>query len=141
MGYKAAVVISHWSTGRVGIPLDRAVEIAGVVGLPPEQFYLSVAEQRHPGARSILSKAFAQKGADGLSHELEMLAGVSLDQLDQRHKQVLREAAREQDPGRRWLSLAEMQAVTLIRELRPNFAQEGLQPDDLTAIARALKRK
>ena len=34
LNYKQAVVLSHWATGRVPIPIDRAVEVAREVGLP-----------------------------------------------------------------------------------------------------------
>jgi hypothetical protein len=135
LGYKATVVISHMATGRVPIPLDRAVEIAEVVGIDSRKFFIAVLEQRHPGSTQFLR--LSGQGASSSDHfatELELLAGSPLDKLAEEHKRVLREVVADKAPKRRWLSLAELPTVMRLRELRPDFAERGLPKEDLAGI-------
>ena len=46
LNYKSAVVLSHMRTGRLPIPVERAQEIAKVVGLSPDTFLKMVLKQR-----------------------------------------------------------------------------------------------
>ena len=48
MNYKTAVVLSHMATGRVPIPIDRAMQMADLLKLDSKSFLLAVLRQRHP---------------------------------------------------------------------------------------------
>lgn len=142
LGYKATVVISHMATGRVPIPLDRAAEIAEVIGLPPREFFLAVLEQRHPGAEKVLEN-FDQRTSrsDNFANELAMLAGCDLDRLSDEHKRILREVVCDRAPARRWLSLAELPTVAALREVWPSFSERGLPKAELGGVERFLKSR
>jgi hypothetical protein len=140
LGYKATVVISHMATGRVPIPLERAVEIASVVGLDPRQFFLAVLEQRHPGSMSVLgAHALTSVSPDAFSAELEVLAGSKLGELPEEHKRIIREVVSERAPARRWLSIAELPTILLLRRLRPEMSKHGMPRDDLRGIEASLE--
>jgi hypothetical protein len=138
LGYKATVVISHMATGRVPIPLERAVEIASVVGLDPRQFFLAVLEQRYPGSTQVLSLGSAEPLSDRFAVELELLAGSPLEQLDEEHRAVMREVVTDVSPRRRWLSLAELPFMMRLRELRPAMTNQGLAPGEAQVMLGAL---
>jgi hypothetical protein len=135
LGYKATVVISHMATGRVPIPIDRAVEIAEVVGLDPRKFFMAVLEQRHPGSTEVL-RLPSQIGSSSnpFTAELELLAGSALGHLPEEHKRVLREVVSDRSPARRWLSIAELPTILLLRQLRPEISAQGMPQDDLAGI-------
>jgi hypothetical protein len=132
--YKQAVVLSHMAAGRVPIPIDRALDIARVVGLDPRRFLFSVLQQRHPGIDwSGLMDADA-----GFASELELIAGRSLDELAAETKSVLREVVVDPNPGRRWLTTAELPTVEIIRNLRPAFPVEGLDAEEKRELRKSL---
>jgi hypothetical protein len=139
LGYKATVVISHMATGRVPVPLDRAVEIAQVVGLDPREFYLAVLEQRFPGSVEILDLGTAHEGGDEFVNELQTIAGGRLTDLPAEHKDVIRDVVCERAPMRRWLTVQELSAMLFLRKLRPSITNAGLQPADAAALEEALK--
>ena len=132
--YKQPVVLSHMATGRVPIPIDRAVDIARTVGIAPTRFLQAVLEQRHPKVDwSLLT------GSDqGFAAELETIAGKPLDELSPIARAVLREAVVDPLPTRRWLTTAELPAVELLRDLRPSFPSEGLSIEDSQELRRCL---
>lgn len=133
--YKQAVVLSHMATGRVPIPLDRALDIAAVVGLPPRRFLLSVLEQRH----STVNWSLLTDPASGFATELETLAGRALDELPLATKGVLREVVIDPQPLRRWLSTAELPAIELLRQILPNIRTDGFNSEQKAALRQALK--
>jgi transcriptional regulator with XRE-family HTH domain len=126
LGYNQPVVLSHMATGRVPIPIDRAVEIAEAVGMPPEAFLDAVLVQRHPGIDWRLIKG----RSDPLCDELASLAGKALSDLSKGRQQVLRDAASDADAEERWLSEAELPVVRLLRELFPHMKKSGLAAAD-----------
>jgi hypothetical protein len=132
--YKQPVVLSHMATGRVPIPIDRALDIARVVGLPPKRFLLAVLEQRHPG----LDWSMLAEPAGGFAAELETVAARPLDELPGNTKGVLREVVIDPRPSRRWLTTAELPAVELLRDLRPAIQDEGLSAEDKKNLRRSL---
>jgi hypothetical protein len=139
LGYKATVVISHMATGRVPIPLDRAVEIAEVTGLDPRKFYIAVLEQRHPGSAGILGLgSTAGEVTDSFAEELQVIAGCRLTELPVEHKAVIREVVSERHPRRRWLSLAELSVIAMLRRYRPRLTEEGLAPGEFERIGSLL---
>jgi hypothetical protein len=134
--YKQPVVLSHMATGRVPIPIDRALEIARTVGLSPRKFVLAVLEQRHPG----IDWSMIVDPQTDFAGELETIAGSSLDELPAERRSVLREAVLDPHPSRRWLSTAELPAVDLLRQIRPTFRTEGLSQRDKLELRKALAK-
>jgi len=134
--YAQATVLSHMANGRVGIPIERATEIAREVGLDQREFLAAAVAQRAPEAQVLL--AGVPTGNFGLVAELAMVAGGSLDELSDEQKSVMREVAADPRPARRWLSIAELPAVNLIREARPHVRQHGLSSADMNLIGALL---
>jgi len=133
--YKQPVVLSHMATGRVPIPIDRAIDIARVVGIPARRFLLAVLEQRHPG----IDWSMLEESPGGFAAELETIAAKPLDELPADTRSVLREAVIDPQSSRRWLTTAELPVMKLLRQLRPTMQEEGLSSDDKEALRRALK--
>lgn len=46
--YRTSVTLSHMAIGRIPIPINRAPELARILGLDAAEFLLAVMEQRHP---------------------------------------------------------------------------------------------
>lgn len=136
LNYKQAVVLSHMAHGRVPIPVDRAEEIAQAVGLPERDFLLAVLKQRH----SEVNWGLVTSLEDDFVDELTSVAGMPLRSLPGDQKNVIREAIADPRAPKRWLSIAELGAVELIRELRPFVATEGLSGEDRSALRTALKQ-
>lgn len=140
LGYKQAVVLSHMTTGRVPIPIDRAEDIARILEIDPAAFLQAVVKQRHPDVSwELLGNQ--DEGGGEIVHELAVSLGKSLRELSQEQRAVMREVAAEQRPRRRWLSVHEMTALDALRELRPDIVSQGLEASDLAAIREALNRK
>lgn len=149
LGYKSAVVLSHMRTGRLPIPVDRAVEIANAVGADPVTFLALVLEQRYPdvdfrkalianrtqGADTTVTPATAR-----ILTDLEQFAGVTLDQLPSEHLGVLREVVADRHPRRRWVGISEVSVIELIREVRPDLARDGLNVQQAEALIRLFKQ-
>lgn len=136
LDYKQAVVLSHMANGRVPIPIDRALDIAEVVGLPAKEFLIAVLEQRHPEVNWGLITGIG----DDFVASLEALAGRSLSQLSAEHRAVMREVVVEPHPGRRWLNLAEVPLVDALRHEEPNLRTEGVTARQKETIVSALRR-
>lgn len=126
LDYKQPVVLSHMANGRVPIPIDRALEIAREVGLPPKQFLEAVLQQRHPEVDWRLITG----GRDPFATELEAIAGKPLSALGPSHQRVLREVVRDPKPEDRWLAVPEISTVKLLREIFPDLPRSGLSADD-----------
>jgi hypothetical protein len=131
LGYKSSVVLSHMASGRVPIPIDRAVDFARYLGMDQNEFLLAVLEQRFPEVdfRRLLasmkgkgSKVPASNSA--LADELASLAGKPLDELPIGIIKVLREAVQDDRAPRRWIAPHEMGIIEQIRR----FAPDGLTP-------------
>jgi hypothetical protein len=136
LNYKQAVVLSHWATGRVPIPIDRAVEVAREVGLPEREFLLAVLEQRHSEVDWKLITGFQ----DDLAEDLEAIAGKPLSTLPAEHQQVMKEVVAEVQPRRRWLTLSEVPVMEAIREQVPYVRSDGLPRRLVETITTALRR-
>lgn len=134
LGYSQAVVLSHMAKGRVQIPLGRACEIADEVGLQQRTFLLAVLEQRHPEVQWDLITG----AADPLATALEQTAGKRLCSLSPSHRRVLHDVVRDSDPEERWISISEIPAVRLLRELYPLIQSDGLTPDDAASLRLAV---
>lgn len=138
LGYKQATVLSHMATGRVPIPLDRAMEFATQLQMPAGEFLLAALEQRVPGAAQAI-KSSRHSPASDFAAKLELIAGLPLDQLPQEHREVLMEVVAERYPRRRWLSLPALRAVLEIQGERPSFQDLGLSEADLDGVIGILK--
>jgi hypothetical protein len=134
--YKQAVVLSHWATGRVPIPIDRAVEVAREVGLPQREFLLAVLEQRHRDVDWNLITGFK----DDLVEDLEDIAGKPLSTLSPEHQTVMKEVVAESRPQRRWLTVNEVPVMQAIREQAPYVRSDGLPRGLIDKIATTLRR-
>lgn len=141
LGYKQAAVISHMANGRVSIPLERSVEIAEAVGIPPAAFLAAAVAQKAPEAAKLLDPASMNTIEErGFVSELIQIAGHSIDFLGEEQKRVAREVMADPKPARRWLSVAELPVMILIRQLRPQVEETGLSERDRAAIEDALLR-
>jgi hypothetical protein len=135
--YKQAVVLSHWATGRVPIPIDRAVEVAREVGLPEREFLLAVLEQRHAEVDWKLITGFN----DDLIEDLEDIAGKPLATLSPEHQQVMKEVVAEVRPARRWLTVNEVPVMEAIREQLPFVRSDGMPRSMIELLTGALQRR
>jgi transcriptional regulator with XRE-family HTH domain len=137
LNYKQAVVLSHWATGRVPIPIDRAVEVAREVGLPEREFLLAVLEQRHAEVDWKLITGFN----DDLIEDLEDIAGKPLATLSPEHQQVMKEVVAEVRPARRWLTVNEVPVMEAIREQLPFVRSDGMPRSMIELLTGALQRR
>jgi len=135
LNYKQAVVLSHWATGRVPIPIDRAVEVAREVGVPEREFLLAVLEQRHADVDWKLITG----ASDDLVEDLEDIAGGSLSSLPAEHQQVMKEVVAEARPARRWLTVSEVPVMEAIREQVPFVRSDGMPRSMIELLSTALK--
>jgi hypothetical protein len=138
LGYKSSVVLSHMTTGRVPIPIDRAKDIAGALDMNGDSFLLAVLEQRLPDIdwRSLFNISYSSGRTVG---RLEAIAGGSLDDLPAETRGMLEEVVAARNPSRRWLAPAELTTTELIRHLRPDSRQSGLTEEDRRLIEQALR--
>lgn len=143
LGYKSSVVMSHMASGRVPIPIDRAVDFARYLGMDQNTFLLAVLEQRFPDVdfKRLLSSmkgkaAPANVSTSALADELEALAGKPLDELPIGIIKVLREVVQdEQRAPRRWIAPHEMALLDQVRK----FAPDGLTPAQNKALTDCLQ--
>lgn len=142
LGYKQATVLSHMANGRVPIPLERAPEIARAVGLSDVEFFVASVEQRSHEAAYLLASARGEHRNEsyGLAYELKLISGKTIEELNDEQKSVLREVVADPTPSRRWLSVAELPTVIMLRNLRPELATDGLPPADHARLEATLRR-
>lgn len=141
LGYKQSVVLSHMALGRVPIPIDRVQDISSVLMLDKKAFLLAVLEQRYPNIEwnsVFYGKIELSARVDALL-ELELIANCPLDKIEEPQKRVMREVAADRNAQTRWLSVHELSAIALLRELRPGMPNEGLSHSDRTRIRDALR--
>ena len=140
MNYKTAVVLSHMATGRVAVPIDRAVELADILKLDEKSFLLAVLQQRHPDIK--WGRLFHKEPAaddHNLAMELEAVLGARLKDLTPEQRAVMREVAGERSPRRRWLSVHELGMVTMLRERFPEMTTDGVDQADMVKIMSAIE--
>jgi hypothetical protein len=136
LGYKQAVVLSHMASGHVPIPIDRALDIAEIVGLPGKKFLVAVLRQRHKD----VNWGLITDVGDDFTASLEALVGGPLSQLTGEHRNILRDVVVDRNPSRRWLSLAEVPLVEAIRAEEPHLRTEGIPVRQIEAVVSALRR-
>lgn len=139
LGHKQPVMLSHWATGRVPIPVERVGELADALHLDDRSFLLAVLQQRHPTVDwDVLEDMHTP--AYAFVSQLQSIAGQPIDEFDPGQLMVMREAAADPKAPRRWLTVHELAAVELIRRMRPTFREAGLEGRDQARLESALSR-
>lgn len=144
LNYKSAVVLSHMRTGRLPIPIDRAMEIAKITQLDGPTFLLAVLAQRYPDVnfsdaigQPLGASHSAPQGAEAmLLADLVKAAGKPISELSREQLGVIREVVAEAHPRRRWIGLNEASVVENIRRVYPEVSRDGLRVDEVIRIAR-----
>lgn len=127
LGYRQPVVLSHMALGRVPVPIDRATQIAEQVGIQPDRFLEAVLHQQHPNVEWAL---ITGETAPFMS-ALQDLVDVPLSSLSAEHLRILQEVVKDNKPEERWLTIKEVSAVKLLRELFPDLSVNGLSIEDI----------
>lgn len=140
LGHKQPVMLSHWATGRVPIPVERVAELASALDLDQRSFLLAVLQQRHPTVdweelEDVHTPAYH------FVSELQNIAGTGVEEFESAQLKVMREAAADRRADRRWLSVHELEVVELIRAMRPTWSESGLSSDDRSIIRAALRQQ
>jgi hypothetical protein len=130
LGYRQPVVLSHMASGRVPIPIDRAVTIAEQVGLAPGEFLEAVLHQHHPAVDWNL----IAPSLDTSLRELQSSGGSSQRKLASEHGRILREVVEDTRPEERWLSNVEIPVVKFLRRVFPTMQTDGLSEDEWDAL-------
>ncbi len=137
LGHKQPVMLSHWATGRVPIPVERVGELASALDLDQRSFLLAVLHQRHPTVdweelEDVHTPAYH------FVSELQNIAGMGVEDFSQGQLFVMREAAADRRADHRWLSVHEFAVMQLVRALRPGVKEIGLSPSDRAKIESVL---
>jgi hypothetical protein len=130
LGYSQPVVLSHWATGRTPIPIDRAIEVAREVGLPPERFLEAVLRQRHPD----VDWGLITENRNQILRGIGAVADKPLADLSDEQIRVLREVVKDGKPEERWLSIPEVAAVNFVRQIFPKMRTSGFSDNDREAL-------
>ena len=150
LGYKSAVVLSHMRTGRLPIPVERAPELAEVIGMPRGEFIIAVMEQRFPNlnVKKELGSYFRDEpptasevspGEHRLLDELAEIAGRPINELPAEHTGVLREVVGDRSPRKRWLSHGEVGLVEVLRRTIPDACRDGVSQRQADKFAECVK--
>lgn len=137
LGHKQPVMLSHWATGRVPIPVERVGELATALDLDQRSFLLAVLHQRHPTVdweelEDVHTPAYH------FVSELQNIAGMGVEDFSQGQLVVMREAAADRRADRRWLTVHELGLIEMVRRCRPNVSEVGLSQNELKQIEMAL---
>lgn len=131
LGYKQAAILSHMASGRVPIPLDRAVDLAAALDLDVTTFVASVLKQRHPEAYEVLARAPSED-------RFAFVHSANALDLTPAHDRVIREVMRDARPQERWMTIPELETMERIRATQPKISTYGLSQEELQALERAL---
>lgn len=142
LGYKQAVVLSHMATGRVPIPIERALELARAIDVDEAEFLRAVLDQRHPEINwnmlYYVNEDAAVSPTGRIVGDIEAAAGQPLWLLSQEQLAVIKEAAADPHPRRRWIAVLEIAAMETIRKAQPHIGILGLNPDELALLSHKL---
>jgi hypothetical protein len=117
---KQATVLSHMATGRIGIPLDRATELASKLEINVADFCLAVLEQRAPTVYKALDDELVLLESSRLPTGLrEVLAGVTSDRITDEHTQIIGEILATKRPAEKWMRPLEDDIVRVVRDIFP----------------------
>jgi transcriptional regulator with XRE-family HTH domain len=135
LGYKQPAGLSHMALGRVPIPIDRAYEIANHVGLPPDLFLDAVLRQHHPNVEWALITG----ETDPFVSALQSSVDVPLSSLGAEHQRIVQEVVKDNKPEERWLTISEVAAVNLLREVFPHLTVAGLSIEELQNLRASIE--
>lgn len=146
LGYKSAVILSHMRSGRLPIPIDRAIDIANATQMDAGAFLLAVLEQRHSDIDFLKMLTGRDAKQDPAAHPMGMDLADTLSQaLDQPLKSlsseqvgVIREIIADPHPRRRWASISEASIIDFVRRDLPEIARDGLSAVQRDALKKAL---
>ena len=141
LGYRQSTVLSHMASGRVGIPIERASELARALELDERLFLLAVLRQRHPDTNwaPLTQGDWSDSGETTLVTRLESIAQRPLDQFTPGQLMVMREVAGAPDAERRWLTVHELELVERLRKIRPAMGTEGISDRELNCITACIR--
>lgn len=124
LGIKQATVLSQMANGRIGIPLDRAVDLAVKVEMNVADFCAAVIEQRAPAVYDALNRKQQLHEADQLPHGLAdaLKRAASMNGLTDEHVAVIDEVIATKRPAAKWMRPFEDDIISAIRDQFP----EGL---------------
>ena len=125
IGIKQATVLSHMANGRIGIPLDRATQLAEVLGMDATEFSMAVLQQREPEIFKLLSPTIAKntkppKVTECVTHLFQ--SGATISPLKMR---LIVELLASPDANFRHATGSEAQLLNLIRNLCPMGPSES----------------
>ncbi|MED5543953.1 MAG: helix-turn-helix transcriptional regulator [Pseudomonadota bacterium] len=146
LGYKQATVLSHMAKGRVPIPLERAVEIAEVVGIDPSEFVYAVIAQKSPSASKWAKVGAGHEGrmddqpTSKHGFAIENLLGFDTGELNAEQVRIIREVSLDPKPARRWLSPAELPIMLALRDAKPGLATDGLPAETIQELRQKTSR-
>lgn len=138
LGYKQATVLSHMATGRIPIPLERAIPLADAAGIDQNAFLLAVLTQRYPEVG--WDKRFNVRSVEHPSGYAGQLAGTSLADLSTNHRAIAEELVRDTHPDERWLTISEIAIVAAIRAARPDVRRVGISQSKLSDLRQFLEK-
>jgi len=98
---------------------------------------MAVLEQRHPNVDWDVLEDRHNAAYDFVS-ELQNIAGCGVEGMAPGQLKVMREVAADPRAPRRWLSVHEASAIELLRTLRPNISERGLDQLDRQLLTKAL---
>ncbi|WP_298165292.1 hypothetical protein [Novosphingobium sp.] len=117
---RPATVFSHMSNGRMAIPLDRADQLASVLGIDRAAFCLAVLEQRAPSAYYAIDEVtgLGSVGANipaSMRAVLQVLPAGSVK--DDELVELIRRAATSAHPLKHWIEGEEFELIADVRRL------------------------
>jgi len=127
--YKAAVVLSHFSNGRMPIPLERVGDIATVLQIDPAELMAAALTQRFPdfGWGDVeFTPRHLTPDVRRFVARLEAAAGKRIEQLTLSQISIMMEVAASPDADRRWLTIPELSAMEMLRGIDPDIRSQGL---------------
>jgi hypothetical protein len=109
------------ANGRLGIPLERARDLAAILDLDAAEFCLAVIEQRAPSVYAALQEELDVSMIASLSDEKRSAVRLIAEarSISHRHVEVIAEVVVSPDPTERWLAPVEVPIVALIRRHYP----------------------
>lgn len=126
---KQATVLSHMANGRIGIPLERAAELASRLGMDTAHFCMAVLEQRAPSVYEVIDDELKSREGSDLSGKLRELLNraASRDQLTDEHIEIIGEALATKQPTTKWIRPWEEGIIRAVRERFPDLSYSQSQ--------------
>lgn len=119
---KQATVLSQMGTGRIGIPLDRASELAAKLGMDVQHFCLAVLEQRAPSVYGTLIEDIGVDALVSRSPQARRVCNViaGMPEVSDEQVDIISKVLADRHPAERWIRPGEVPALALMREYYPD---------------------